>query len=92
MKFQSLLESTIAKNKLYSNSIGIYIEPKYIEYYKRVTGVDLNEKILNLLAKYKLDDYDSEAFKYCPIVIQSFEYETLVYFKEKVRHFTLSLV
>lgn len=79
---EELIEMTIALNQKNNRTIGIYIEPKVPQYYTK-EGISINHLLEELLRKYNLLDQNSKEFRECPIVIQSFEYETLVHFKER---------
>lgn len=81
LKLETLIEMTISYNKKYNKTVGIYVEPKSIDYYNK-EGMDLNQILLSLLNKYDLTNFDLKSFLKCPIVIQSFDFETLVYFRK----------
>lgn len=78
---EELIIVTIDLNKRLNRTVGIYIEPKSPEFYNRVLGIDINQRIYDLFQKYGLHDRNTENFRYCPIVIQSFEFETIKFFK-----------
>lgn len=83
VKLEELIEFVIKNNMFYNKTTGIYVEPKYVVYFQEELGVNLNSVLEDILAKYKLNDQNTQEFKLSPIVIQSFEYETLKYFKER---------
>jgi glycerophosphoryl diester phosphodiesterase len=80
---EELIEMALKYNRFHNKTTGIFIEPKCPEYYEERLHTNINEVLEGILRKYELTDKNSEKFKLCPIVIQSFEYESLVYFKEK---------
>jgi len=80
---ENLIEMVLGYNRVYNKTTGIFIEPKCPEYYQEILNTNINEILEGILRKYDLTDKNSEKYKMCPIVIQSFEYESLVYFKEK---------
>jgi glycerophosphoryl diester phosphodiesterase len=83
IELHELIEFVLSQNSLQNKNTGIYIEPKSLNYYER-RGVDLNGLIYGVLRNYELTDMNSHSYKKCPIVIQSFEPETLKYFKSNV--------
>jgi len=81
IELEFLIESTINNNFKLNKTTGIYIEPKYPIFYEEI-GFDVNNMILNTLKKYNLHDKNTKEYSHCPIVIQSFEFETLNYFRK----------
>jgi glycerophosphoryl diester phosphodiesterase len=79
--FEDLIEMVLRFNNLHGKTTGIYVEPKSPDYYQKEVGVNINQLVRDVLIKYGLIDKNSKNFKSCPIVIQSFEYDTLSYFK-----------
>jgi len=45
--------------------------------------LNLNEKVIEILKSFKLDNQNSVEYALCPIVIQSFEFFTNVFFRSK---------
>lgn len=58
---------------------GLYIETKYVAFYQS-RGVDIAKLLYETLAKYNIETIE-KATKTLPIIIESFEQHTLLYFK-----------
>ena len=79
--FEDLIKMTIDLNRKLNKTVGIYVEPKYPELYDRVLKLSLNQNIYEMLKKYGLHDKNNENFILCPIVIQSFDLDTIKFFR-----------
>lgn len=80
LTLDEFIETFIALNDKKEKKIGFYVEPKSSDYY-RSYDKDLDQMLLDTLKRYKLDDYNNfEDFKKFPVVIQTFEVNTLSFF------------
>uniref|UniRef100_A0A7S3J4L1 glycerophosphodiester phosphodiesterase n=1 Tax=Euplotes harpa TaxID=151035 RepID=A0A7S3J4L1_9SPIT len=60
---------------------GLYIETKQVEFYKTYRNVDIAKILFETLQKYNLDTIDKAQNK-LPIILESFEEDSLLYFKQ----------
>lgn len=80
LTLDEFIETFISLNKQYKKTIGFYVEPKSSDYY-RSYDKDLDQMLLDTLKRYKLDDYNNfEEFSKFPVVIQTFEVNTLKFY------------
>ena len=70
---------------------GLYIETKNVRFYKEKRNVDIANILYETLKKYNLETV-KKATKKLPIIIESFEHDSLVYFKSKTDLPTIQLV
>ena len=89
---EDLIKMTIDLNTRLNRTVGIYVEPKSPELYDRLLNYGLNQKIYDMLKKYGLHDKNSETFKLCPIVIESFDFESIKFFKSASNLATIYLM
>jgi glycerophosphoryl diester phosphodiesterase len=59
--------------------VGLYIETKMYGFYLENYGIDIAEKVYEILKKYDLDTVEKATEK-MPIIIECFEKESLVKF------------
>lgn len=71
-------------NELYPevNKIGLNIELKIPEQYKDEFGIDISQRLWDILKKHNLH-LKSNAAHELPIIIQTFDISALKFFKEK---------
>ena len=62
------------------NRIGLNIEVKIPDQYKEEFGIDVNERLWNILEKFDLHLKENAA-RTLPIIIQSFDISTMNYFR-----------
>ena len=60
---------------------GLYIETKQVQFYNEVRKVDIAKILYETLKKYDLHTID-KASKKLPIILESFEQDSLLYFKQ----------
>jgi glycerophosphoryl diester phosphodiesterase len=60
---------------------GLYIETKWVGFYKK-RGVDIAQILYDVLSKYEVETAE-KAFKKLPIIIESFEQSSLLFFRNK---------
>lgn len=59
---------------------GLYIETKVVQFYKEQRNVDIAKLVFEVLSKYDIETVE-KASKKLPIILESFEKESLFYFK-----------
>lgn len=89
---EDLIKMTLKLNELNNKRVGIYIEPKSSTYYYEKVGKNIDESLANLLKQYNLLDKTTEEAKNLPIVIQSFDFATLTYFRANSNLFQIALM
>ena len=59
---------------------GLYIETKFVQFYKEIKNFDIASILYDVLKKYDIETVE-KALNKLPIIIQSFEEESLLFFK-----------
>jgi len=70
---------------------GLYIETKAVRFYKEKRNVDIAQILYQTLVKYGLDSVEKATEK-LPIIIESFEQDSLLFFKSKTDLPTIQLM
>jgi len=91
---EDLIRMVIKLNVIHNKKTGIYIEPKYPQFFKEELNLNISEELIQILTLYNLTDvyHKKTDYEKCPIVIQAFELETLKFFREKASLPQISLM